>query len=802
MGVLVGNSCRRLTGCAFGQLMLEALDVQLHLCAAPLGAHQIRHRDHRLAAILAVGGNAKVRRDLADDVAHNGSRQQGRIVRSGVVGVIQHHIDDDLWVVGGQHGGKGCHLLVVAISAAVHVQLFGSAGLAADAVAGHIGVLAAAGTGAHLIFHDLADHVTGTLADHLTADIGADLLNDVAVGIGDLIHDMGRDQIAAVDRCCHRSAHLQRGDRHGLTKGRGCQLHFAQLAALVVLHKTGLAGQVHARAVGEAKGVKVIVERLRPNPLAQLDVIDIAALAQGIGQIDGAVGLVACTVVGLLGHAVGTGTGKGGVDICQTGVHAHGRGDHLEHASGVIQLGNGLVLPLDIPEVAGIVRFLVQNAVAVCVLELVAVFILFVDAVQLRLGVHQLVEIIQIGTVIQRIVGVKVRLGGHCQNGTGLDIHHDSRAAVLHRVGRNGFVQIPLHDLLHVYIQRKHQIAAVLGGKGGGILVRNGIVVGVALGDGAAVHTGQCGLIGFFQSVGADAVCIRKAQHRRRKCTVGIIALKALLAAHRDISLAGCAIGTLVRLIELRNIRFNGQLDGVVHLGGQHLISGVGFGKCIVDLLVLGLVRLRRGIHRVQTLTVAGEQTQGQLPAHLGAHGGIQRAHLVVLLAGRGVQDLAVVRVGPDGPHHTGGSQRDAGGIIDLAAGRLDGGIQQLLLCRQLTIGLAVPDLDVIQAVGHTDGRKPHDRKGQTAAEQADLGVHAGTGTGIRPWPFYFFGDLSEKFWHGMLLRQKAVSAFRRTFIGFEVFLQRGIKPKKRALPHAFPYLIHLMVPRMFTAPL
>ena len=32
----------------------------------------------------------------------------------------------------------------------------------------------------------------------------------------------------------------------------------------------------------------------------------------------------------------------------------------------------------------------------------------------------------------------------------------------------------------------------------------------------------------------------------------------------------------------------------------------------------------------------------------------------------RQVQDLAVVRVGPDGPHHTGGSQRDAGGIIEM----------------------------------------------------------------------------------------------------------------------------------------
>ena len=74
--ILVGDSCCRLTGGAFGQLMPEALDVQLHLRTAPLGAHQIRHSDHSLTAILAVGGNAKVGCDLADDVAHNGRCQQ------------------------------------------------------------------------------------------------------------------------------------------------------------------------------------------------------------------------------------------------------------------------------------------------------------------------------------------------------------------------------------------------------------------------------------------------------------------------------------------------------------------------------------------------------------------------------------------------------------------------------------------------------------------------------------------------------------------------------------------------------
>ena len=627
--ILVGDSCCRLTGGAFGQLMPEALDVQLHLRTAPLGAHQIRHSDHSLAAILAVGGNAKVRCDLADDVAHNGRCQQGRVVRSGVVGVIQHHIDDDLRVVGRQDSGKGCHLLVVTVGTAVHVQLFGSAGLAADTVAGHIGILAAAGAVAHLIFHDLADHIAGALADDLTAHIGTDLLDHVAICIGDLIHHMGRDQIAAVDGCGHSGAHLQRGDGHCLTKGRGSQLHFAQLVGLIILHEARLTGQVHAGAAGKAKGIEVVIEGLGANALAQLDIVDIAALTQSFGQCDGAVGFVACAVVGLLCHAVSTGAGKGGVDVCKAGVHAHGRGDHLEHTAGVVQLGDGLVFPLDIAEVAGVIALLVQNAVAV--------LILFVDAVQLRLSAHQLVEVIQICAVVQRVVGVKIRLGSHGKDGTGLDVHHDGAAAVLHRVGCNGFVQIPFHDLLHIHIQRKHQIGAILGCKGGGILVRNGVAVGIALGNGAAIHTGQRGLIGFFQTVSTNAVRIGKAQHCRCKRSVGVIALEALLAADRDVALAGGLSGTLVCLVELGNVGFDGQLDSVVHLGGQHLIPGVRLGKCIVNLLVLGLVRFRGSVHRIQTFAVAGKQAQGQFPADLGAHGRVQRAHRLLILAGGGI---------------------------------------------------------------------------------------------------------------------------------------------------------------------
>jgi len=235
-----------------------------------------------------------------------------------------------------------------------------------------------------------------------------------------------------------------------------------------------------------------------------------------------------------------------------------------------------------------------------------------------------------------------------------------------------------------------------------------------------------------------------------------------------------------MRLVEAGDVFFNGKLHRVVHLGGKGNVGGIQPGKCIVNGLVLLLVLCRGGIHAVQAFAVPGEQTQGQLPAHLGTHGGVQRfGHGVVIIGLAGIKDAAVTGVCPDGPHHAGGSKGDAGSIVDLAAGGLDGGIQQLLLCGQLAVGVTVFDLDIIQAVGHTGRSKAHDHKGQTAADQTGSGVHAGTGAGFRPGAFYFFDEFSEEFPHGMLLRQRAFAAFCRAFVKFGTALQTGCINRK-----------------------
>ena len=700
-GILISDHGGGLVGVALHELMLEALDVQGDLCVAPLLPDEVGHLVAGLAAVHAVGRKAQVGGHLTDDVAHHRRRQNGGVVRPGVVGVVQHDVDQNLRIIRRENRRKGGHFLVVAVGAAVHVQLLGRTGLAADAVARHVGAAATALSAVrHFVFHDLADGVAGALADDLTADVGTDLLNDVAVLVGDLIHHMGGDEVAAVDGCRNGGADLQRRDRHGLTERRGSELDFAQLAGVVVLHKVGLVGQIHARPLGEAERVKVIVEEAGAHPLAQLDEVDVAAVPQGHGQILHAMGLFAGAVVGLLGNGVGTGAVQGGVEGGMARVQPHGRRDDLKDASGVVQLGDGLVLPLDITVIARVIAFRVQNLIAPLIGDVVAILIFLIDAVELRLRVDQFIQISQVLAVIQRVIGVKIRLGGHGQNGTRLDVHHDGGATVLDIVGFDGLVQIPLHHFLDIDIQREDEVGAVLGFVSGGVLVGNGVAIGIAERDGAAIHTGQRGFIGFFEAISTVAVGIAEAQHRGRKGTIGVIPLEALGGGDRDAALADAffGVGFFVGLVVLRDVFFNGELDGVVDLGGQHLIGRIVLGEGVVHRLILGLVGFRRRIHAVQRRAIAREQPQGDLGAHLIEGSGVDGLghHLGVVVRLAGEESAAVAGVGPDGPYHAGGCQRDARGIVDLAAGGLNRAVQQLLLGGVLAVLGTIPDLDVI----------------------------------------------------------------------------------------------------------
>ena len=119
--------------------MLEALAVQCNLGVGPGIIQAGLHLDGAAGVVAGVLLNAQVGRDLADDVAHDRGHDLAGVVLD-PARVVQQDEHLDFGVVDGQHSGKAHGLVVVAVAAQVAVGALGRAGLAADAVARHIGV--------------------------------------------------------------------------------------------------------------------------------------------------------------------------------------------------------------------------------------------------------------------------------------------------------------------------------------------------------------------------------------------------------------------------------------------------------------------------------------------------------------------------------------------------------------------------------------------------------------------------------------------------------------------------------------
>ena len=223
-----------------------------------------------------------------------------------------------------------------------------------------------------------------------------------------------------------------------------------------------------------------------------------------------------------------------------------------------------------------------------------------------------------------------------------------------------------------------------------------------------------------------------------------------------------------VQFVERFHVLFHRFLDGVVHLGGQDLILAVVLGQGLIDLVILGLIGFRGRIHRIQALAVPGQDAQGQLPAEFLAHGGVHRFDGIFLIhLGLGVQDFAVLGIHPDVPHPAGGRQRDAGGIVDLAADGFDGGILQLLLRGKLPVFVPVPDLDVVQAEDDVACDQQQDPYRQCLADHAHLPAQAPLPGSTRRTPPGRSSGILGRFLHGILLQVRPDPAARPAVYGF-----------------------------------
>ena len=627
--------------------MGKALLVQLHLGHIPLliagvgGIDQIGHGDVAGGQQAGVGLDAQIRRHLADDVAHQRGGQHGAELGLGV-GFVHEGQHKDLGVVDGHHAHEAGHLLVLvggALTGAL-VQLFTGARLAADVIARHIGVAArgAVRAAAHHVLHHAAQGGAGLLADDLTLGGGLELLHHVALVVHDLAHDVGLHQIAAVHHRADGGGHLDGGDLLGLTEAGGGKVHRGHGVHAVVgdaLAGVLLGGQVDAGGLGEAKGGVIVGEYLLAHELGFLDGGDVAAVLQHLTQVLPAVhalDAVAVVGAGVVGahHGVAAGAVEGGVDGGGAGIQQGAGGDELEHRAGGVKVGDGLVLPLALALLA------------------------------LHLGVLLPFQPFQQGGPLgvvegHGVVGVKVRLGGHGQDGAGVHVHHDDHAPLGDIVYLDRVFQVFFGDGLYLGVQGEDEIIAVLG------LVEHSVVVGhLAAGGGALAHqpprrAGQHVLIVLFQAVEAVSVGVHEAQHAGGKGAEGVFPLGVLGDDEAELVVAG-VLGNFIR-------------HRLVHLlCQQHILLG------IVDELVVNLL----GVHAQDPGQVLADALYPVGPAlrlglvRLGAAHGLQ-----LLFGKAGRLDLA--GVGGDGPHDAALGQHLAGGIVDLAALGGDGHILHLL---------------------------------------------------------------------------------------------------------------------------
>ena len=267
---------------------------------------------------------------VVDQYVHAG----GGPVAAGIAGlgpvVGQQH--DDLRVIrrGEAHEGDDDPPLL-------RLRGLGGAGLAADAVARLVGVLAAAARGGDHALQDGPAAVAGLLADHLAHQGGLGGLDLGPAGVGHRLDHIGLVQVAPVDDGGEGGDHLQGGNGEALAEGGHRQVHIGHGLPAPVQADL-LSGQINARRLGHAEGLEVVVELLHPQPLADLDEGGVAGVLHRLGQGLHPVALPLGAVDGVAhpGQAVGAGAVEGVVLIHHPLLQGGGQHQGLEGGAGLI----------------------------------------------------------------------------------------------------------------------------------------------------------------------------------------------------------------------------------------------------------------------------------------------------------------------------------------------------------------------------------------------------------------------------------------------------------------------------------
>ena len=513
-------------------------------------------------------------------------------------------------------------------------------GLAADAVARHVGV----GAGVvvpcpvDVVFHHGQQLPADFFGDDLAADVRLGLGDNVAVLVRDGIHDIGRNEVAAVGDGRYGGGHLHRGDGLVLAEGRRVQvcIDLCHLLGVVDAGPAGLVGQVDAGGLGEAKRLNIVVEDLRLQCFGRLNEPEVAAVVQRACHVLFIVDLAVGTAVGVLPQLAALVDGQAAAAVegllrtHNTGVQPCRGRDELEHRAGHIQLGNVLILPLGLAHhtlqlgslagnlLALLVRrlFMADDSVCNDVLDGLLAQTAFQPVNVLRVDLCFGQDLVHLGVGDRLgVVGVKLLKGRHCQDRTCLDVHDNGASAAMDRKGAHRLGQVLLDDGLYVLVDGQVQVAAVDGFMHVGLTAGQRVTVGVRFGHAAARRTGQRLVVIFFQSVGTRAVLVAEAQHRGQELPVGVSAGGCLFAGQVEDTgcLAGFGLAVLLVLLFLglqARVPRSAVLEAIAVCIGQDSIRHGLFDTLFHHTVLVRLTgilvgRRQRLVHSIRRCAVA-----------------------------------------------------------------------------------------------------------------------------------------------------------------------------------------------------
>ena len=482
----------------------------------------------------------------------------------------------------------------------VGLQRLGGAGLAADAVALHPGILA--GAAVHHLLQDRTAALTGLRADHLSHLVGLIVLEHIALAVGHLADHIGLHQVAAVDDGGGRCDELNRGHLEPLAEGCG-----GQLDGVEVLpgpdQGTGvhLALHVDAGFLQESEVLQIVIELLRSQSLADLDEGRVAGVRHRQGQI------LVPVARRLLGATDGPGPAlyhdvAGAVEVAVLGDHAllqgGGQDDGLESGARLVGAADGAVGPLCIQHLGlrrrnGFVPGLLAGS-PLCQCLLVGLLL----SVTATLDVFQvLVE----HRVAYRPRVVQVKSWGVCpsQDFSRIGVHGDAEAAVLHLELLDALFQDALTVGLDSAVQGQGQIVAVSGVVVVLIAVEHLCAVAVFGGDDPPRFARESVVVLSLNAIGTVIihVGVHKADHLGRQAVLGIVTLGGgrgvnagdmvfvdegdhrvpLVVLHPPLYdlIHGAGLGQAIEDVRLVQIQELGQV------GGNELVGGLRVVQCL-----------------------------------------------------------------------------------------------------------------------------------------------------------------------------------------------------------------------------